>query len=104
MYIKRVDSALIGRVHKLRYLGLTVDDRMSWKEHFSYISSKISPNICILKRILECMTKETLQTWYTTLIEPCMQGRQCQACPIYVRLKCLFVNFYGGQPHHYWRP
>ena len=66
----RVDGALIRRVNKSRYLGLIVDDRLSWKEHISYISSKVSRNIGILKRVRERVTKETLLIMYGTLIEP----------------------------------
>ena len=68
-----VDGALIRRVNKLRCLGLIVDDRPSWKEHISYISSKVSRNIGILKRVRECVTKETLLIMYRTLIEPCFR-------------------------------
>ena len=49
--------------------GLIVDDRLSWKEHISYISSKVSRNIGILKRVRECVTKETLLIMYRTSIE-----------------------------------
>ena len=36
----RTDSHLIRRVYKFRYLGLIVDDKLSWTEHITYISAK----------------------------------------------------------------
>ena len=36
----RIDSHLIRRVYKSRYLGLIADDKLSWTEHIAYISAK----------------------------------------------------------------
>ena len=42
----RIDSHLIRRVYKSRYLGFIVDDKLSWTEHIAYISAKIT--VCLL--------------------------------------------------------
>ena len=49
-----VDSALIKRVNKWRYLGLIVDDRLSWKDHIpggtSILGGRgggLGPKICL---------------------------------------------------------
>ena len=65
----RVDSVLIRRENKSRYLGPIVDDRLSWKVHIVHISSKALRSVGILKHIRACLTKLTLQILYRTLIE-----------------------------------
>ena len=37
----RIDSYTIRRVHATKYLGVIIDDKMSWKDHIDYISLKI---------------------------------------------------------------
>ena len=37
----RISNDLIKRVHKAKYLGLVIDDKLSWKQHIGYISTKI---------------------------------------------------------------
>ena len=37
----RIDSHLLRRIYKSRYLRLIVDDKLSWTEHRAYISAKI---------------------------------------------------------------
>ena len=39
------------RVKLIKYLGMIVDDKLTWSQHVDYISSKITRNIGILKRI-----------------------------------------------------
>ena len=38
----RIDDQLITRVAHVKYLGIIVDGRLTWKEHVDYISKKIS--------------------------------------------------------------
>ena len=45
----RIDSHLIRRVYKYRYLGLIVDDKLSCTEQIAYISAKIRRNIGVMK-------------------------------------------------------
>ena len=47
-----------------------VDDKLVWDQHVDYISSKITCNIGILKRIRRFITQESLLLLYHTLIEP----------------------------------
>ena len=56
----RVNGQLIRRVYKSKYLGLIVDDKLSWKDHIDLISSKIRRNIGAMKRVREYVPGETL--------------------------------------------
>ena len=66
----RISNDLIKRVHKAKYLGLVIDDKLSWKEHIGYISTKIRQNIGIMKRIKDCIPRDSLILLYRTLVEP----------------------------------
>ena len=52
----RIDDQLIKRVAHVKYLGIIVDDRLTWKEHVDYISKKISRNLGTIKRSRQCIT------------------------------------------------
>ena len=56
----RVNGQLIGRVYKSKYLGLIVDDKLSWKDHIDLISSKIRRNIGVMKQVREYVPGEIL--------------------------------------------
>ena len=64
------DGQEMRRVKIVKYLGMMVDDKLVWDRHVDYISSKITRNIGILKRIRHFMSQESLLLLYYTLIEP----------------------------------
>ena len=68
--IIQVGNMMIRRVTKVKYLGLVVDENLSWDEHVEYISKKISRNIGIIKRMRSILPHESLITSYMTLVEP----------------------------------
>ena len=72
-YIISVDGCQIRRVKSVKYLGLIVDDTLTWDEHVDYISTKISKNIGIIKRVRTFLPQHSLLTLYRTLIEPYMR-------------------------------
>ena len=68
----RIDSYTIKRVHMARYLGIIIDDKMSWKDHIDYISLKIKQNIGMVhvKKVRRDVPAQCLISLYRTLIEP----------------------------------
>ena len=60
----------VRRVKLVKYLGMIVDDKLTWSQHVDYISSEITRNIGILKCIRHFIPKESLLLLYHTLIEP----------------------------------
>ena len=65
-----VDGQEVRRVKIVKYLGMMVDDKLAWDQHVDYISSKITRNIGILKRIKHFIPQESLLYLYQTLTEP----------------------------------
>ena len=64
------DGQEVTTVKIVKYLGMMVDDKLVWDQHVDYISSKITRNIDILKRIRRFISQESLLLLYHTLIEP----------------------------------
>src|SRR2546425_11866718 len=65
-----IDGININLVDEVKFLGLYLDSRLSWKQHVSSVSLTVSRNIGIiskLRRILPCTAMLTL---YNTLILP----------------------------------
>ena len=41
----------IDRVENTKFLGVFIDEKLNWKNHISYIASKISRNLGILNKV-----------------------------------------------------
>ena len=66
----RIESYTIRRVHVAKYLGIIIDDKMSWKDHIDYISLKIKQNIGMMKRVRRDVSTGCLISLHRTLVEP----------------------------------
>ena len=60
----------IKRVRIVQYLGLIVDDTLTWSDHVEYMSTKIRRGIGILKRTSKFLKEGSLLMIYSSLIEP----------------------------------
>ena len=59
-YATVVDDQEVRRVKIVKYLDMTVDDKLVWDQHVDYISSKITHNIGILKHMRHFVPQESL--------------------------------------------
>ena len=60
----------IRRVKKTKYLGMIVDDSLTWEDHIDYITLKIDRCIGIIKRVRQFIPEKSLLLLYQTLIDP----------------------------------
>ena len=65
-----IDRGEIRRVKSVKYLGMIVDDKLTWEQHIEFISEKMVRNTGILKRIRNFIPQESLLLLYHILIEP----------------------------------
>ena len=66
----RVQGHTVKRVYKAKYLGIVIDDKLTWKDHIDYVSLKIKRNLGIMKRVRNDIPKESLIALYRTMVEP----------------------------------
>ena len=60
----------IKRMRIVKYLGLIVDDTLTWNGYVEYISTNIRRSIGILKRTSKFLKEGSLLMIYSSLIEP----------------------------------
>jgi len=65
-----IQNSTIEHVHFTKFLGVIIDSNLSWKNHISYISSKIAKNIGVLCRGRKIFNNETMLSLYNALILP----------------------------------
>ena len=70
-----VGDKLIRRTKKVNYIGVILDEQLTWGDHIHYISTKIKRNIGAIKRIRNSLPKEYLEMLYKTIVE--LQFRYC---------------------------
>ena len=58
------------RKNHIKYLGVMIDDFVSWKYHISYICSQISRNIGIISKLRHYLSIKQLKQIYYNLIYP----------------------------------
>ena len=56
------------RTKEVTFLGVILDEILSWKSHISHIASKISKSVGIIGRSSPCLTTLTLKTLYYSLV------------------------------------
>src|SRR5688572_17787969 len=65
-----IDNQSITRVSSSKFLGVHIDEQLTWKEHITDISKKISKNIGIISRVRHLLPRYILVNLYYSLIYP----------------------------------
>ena len=65
-----IDGVAINRVHENKFLGVLIDDRLSWKQHITHVKYKISRSIAIINKAKQVLDYKSLHTLYCSLVLP----------------------------------
>ena len=65
-----VDKTTITPVREFKFLGVILDDNLTWTSHIKYVCSKVSKLIGILVRARKILHRKPLCSLYQTLIKP----------------------------------
>lgn len=65
-----INGESLKRVFKFKYLGVVLDECLSWKEHLKYILTKAGRRVGRLKRLRKNITKHVSNTVYKSFILP----------------------------------
>ena len=68
-----IDNRTISRVTDTLFLGVIIDETLSWKPHISCIANKIAKSIGIISRARFYLNKTSLRFLYYTMIYPYLQ-------------------------------
>ena len=65
-----IGDNLIERVHSTKFLGVIIQDNLSWKGHINHICSKMMRVIGVMNRVKFIIPSNTLRMLYNTLLLP----------------------------------
>ena len=60
----------IDRSQSVRFLGVTLDDHLSWKEHLSNVCTKVSRSVGVISKLRFFLPQHTLVTLYNAIVMP----------------------------------
>ena len=66
----RANNKMIEQNTECKFLGVIVDDCITWKSHINHVSSKIIKALAILRLLKYTFPKHILKTLYMSLIQP----------------------------------
>lgn len=68
-----VEGVEIERVHEIKFLGVIIDDKISWKPHIKHVQSKVSRSIAVINKAKKVLDNKSLHTLYYSLVSPYLQ-------------------------------
>ena len=66
----KIDSTVINRVKNTKFLGVIINDTLSWEDHVKLVKRKVNKNIGVICRVSKCMPRSVLLQLYYNLISP----------------------------------
>ena len=69
MFNLLLENIHIKREHVTKFLGVFIDENLSWKQHIEILSSKISKSIGILYKSRDVLSKQCLKKLYFSFID-----------------------------------
>ena len=68
--LNSIDGNTIEKVNKMKYLGVFIDDKLSFKDHLEFITKKISKKVYFMSKVRNKLDKETKIVLYKSIIVP----------------------------------
>jgi hypothetical protein len=65
-----LNNEKIEQVNKVKYLGVMIDNNLTWNEHISVLCKNLSYKISQLSRVKNIVTKDMMLTIYRSIIQP----------------------------------
>ena len=66
-----INEVKISQVEKTKFLGVYINNVLSWKDHNQFIEGKIARSTGAVIKAMKVFNQETLRTLYYTFIYPC---------------------------------
>ena len=66
----RINDTLIDRVQSCKFLGVHIDEKLSWSDHVDHVCHKLRKSIGVLRKVSSVLDQSTLRTLYFTMMYP----------------------------------
>ena len=64
-----VNLKKIGRISKTKYLGLNVDETLSWKDHYKKVKAMVKSGLSAIRKLKDILPQSKLAAVYRAVIE-----------------------------------
>jgi hypothetical protein len=68
-----INGISLKRTQSTKFLGIIIDENLTWKDHKSQVCTKIGKMVALLQRLKNIIPKQTLKCLYTAFIQPYLQ-------------------------------
>ena len=65
-----IDGIKIEEVRKTKFLGVIIDNKLSWKDHVTHVASKVSRGLGVIIKARNYLNTKGLITLYYTFVYP----------------------------------
>ncbi len=65
-----IDGMNVNRVHVTKFLGVLVDDKLSWTNQITSVCKNVAKNTSILYKVKHILNSDSLYTLYCSLVLP----------------------------------
>ena len=65
-----IDESIITRVKDCKFLGVIIDENLTWMKHINVVTSKISKNIGVMHKLSYYLHTDAIKCLYYTLVYP----------------------------------
>ena len=72
----------VNQVKMLKYLGVVLDECLSFNDHISFVWSKVSSRLGLLSRLRGCLTTEAANKIYLSTVLPILSYCDTCFCPL----------------------
>ena len=66
----KMNNQIIDVVKETKFLGVTLDEKLSWSKHIQNVSNKVSKGIGIIKKLRPFLNRSTLVDLYYAFVYP----------------------------------
>ena len=68
-----IDGIPLERVFEFEFLGLTVNEHLTWHSHINKIANKISRSLGVMNKLKHFLSHDIMRTLYNSMILPHLQ-------------------------------
>ena len=65
-----IDNVVLTQTTSCKFLGIAIDESLSWNKHILNINNKLSRAFFVIKQVTFYLPKETMHTLYLSLLHP----------------------------------
>ena len=69
-YVVKINNKILKRENCVKYLGMLIDEKLSWDEHIQYVIKKLIKYSSIFYKLRTIVPIQVLKTLYFALVHP----------------------------------